>query len=821
MIENMLKDLRYGMRTLLKNPGFTTVAVLSLALGIGVNTTIFSLVNAVLLRPLPVHDPASLVDVYTGDSDYPYVPSSYPDFRDFRDQSTVFDGLVAYQVSFLNLHREEGPSELVFNEVVSGDYFDMLGVEPALGRTFRPEEDSTPGTHPVVVLGHGFWLRAYNGDPGIVGRTIKVNGNTLTVIGVAAEGFAGMWPLLSPDLWTTYAMEVLLNPGGPDPEALERRGSSSVFIKGRLAEGVSVEEAEAQLKTIAARLAEEYPDTNEEETVNILPAGEVSIHPFVDSYVTPVAGLLMGIVGLVLLIACANVANMLLSRASARRHEIAVRLALGAGRWRLVRQLLSESILLGLVGGAAGLLLAYWTTGLLLAFQPPIPLSVALDLGIDVRVLGFTFLAAILTGVIFGLAPAMQATRPELVSALKDGAARGGQSRRKLTLRNFLVVAQVAVSLVLLIAAGLFIRSLRNTQTIDPGFETENIAILGTGMELLGYEEEQSKEYFRQVKQRVENLPGVESVAFSTKVPVGMTVNISTYIIEDYEPPSGDETVGIDTVTVDVEYFRTMGITMARGRAFTDADVEGAPQAVIVNEEFARRYWPGGDPIGKRVWRGDREQPSWEVVGIAADYKVRTVGEDQRPIVHFPYSQRFSNFLYVLVRTSSDPAPMVETVRQEMMALEPDVVFLEAKTMAENMELTTFPIRMGAMLLGVFGLLALGLAAVGLYGVIAYAVSQRTHEIGLRMALGAESATVLRLVIRQGMTLVSIGVFFGLLGATALTWLLSGFLYGIGAVDPLTFGVTSVILLAVALAANLIPARRASSVDPMIALRYE
>ena len=821
MFENLLKDVRYGARMLLKSPAFTVVAVLSLALGMGVNTTIFSIVNAVLLRPLPVLQPDQLVEVYTSDSGgYPYGTSSYPDFRDFRRQSTVFSGMAAQEFTILNLDRPEGPSELIFGEAVSGNFFDLLGVEAAVGRMFAPEEDSTPGTHPVVVLGHGFWQRHFNGDPAAVGQTIKVNGTTVTVIGVAPEEFTGTWPLVALDIWTPMAMQVLLNPGGPDPEYLEARGNRSHFIKARLRPGVTIEEAEAQLKTVMDRLREEFPDRIRDRTVNLLPVSDVRLHPLVDGAIVPVAGLLLGVVGLVLLIACANVANMLLSRASIRRQEIAVRLALGASRWRLVRQLLSESLLLSLAGGALGLLMAYWTTGLILAFQPPIPISVALDLGIDVRVLGFALFAALVTGVVFGLAPALQSSRPDLVAALKEDVARGGRRGRRFGLRNILVVTQVAVSLVLLIAAGLFLRSLSRAQRLDPGFESEGIAIVTTPLELVGYSVDESRVFADELMRHVNAMPDVVAAGLTDRVPVGIGISTTSVRIEGNVVPETEQLPGIDIAKVGPGYFDVFRIPLVAGRAFTGNDDQDAPLVTIVNETFARRYWPGENPIGKRIARGRRGE--WmEVVGVTRDHKVRTLGEDPRPYFHVPFAQSFEPFITAVVRTDGDAAAMVEQTRQLMLMLDSDLVFLEAKTMRENLEIMTFPVRMGAQLLSLFGFLALGLAAVGLYGVIAYVVSQRTHEIGLRMALGAESGDVLKLIVQQGMEIVAVGVLVGLLVAMGMTWLLSSFLYGVSAIDPITFGATSLVLIAVALVANLIPARRAAGVDPLIALRYE
>jgi putative ABC transport system permease protein len=822
MIESLLKDLRYGIRTLLKNPGFTTVAVLSLALGIGVNATIFSLVNAVLLRPVTFAEPERLVEIYTTDSDgYPYSSSSYPDYLDYRDQNTVFSGVIAHTNTLVSHNLEEG-TELLFGEMVTGNYFDVLEVETELGRTFRPEENETPGAHPVVVLSHGFWERRFGADPGVVGQTVRLNGNPFTIIGVAEEEFTGTFPLFTPDFWAPIMMLAQINVFGGDESIFEQRGSRSLFIKARLEPGVSLEEAEAQVATISARLEQEYPDSNENRPGIAVPLTDIRFHPLIDAALTPVAGMLMGVVGLVLLIACANIANMLMARASARRREIAVRLALGGSRLRLIRQLLTESVLLGLAGGALGLLLAYWTTRLIAGFQPPMPIAIAIDLGIDMRVLAFTLAASLATALLFGLAPAMQSSRPDVIAALKDEAARSGLRGRRFGLRNLLVVSQVAVSMVLLVGAGLLLRSLVVAQSIDLGFEDEKVAIVSTNPELLQLSREQTEVYLREVLQRVEALPGAESAALTERIPLGQAIMTMEVHIEGQEPAAEGEGIGVDYSAVGPGYFRTLSIPLVAGREFTYSDDGESPQVVIVNETFARQHWPGESPLGKRISTEGANGPWIEVVGVSRDYKVRTVGEEPRPLVHLPlFQSEHMVFPAVMVRTSGDPAPMVGMIREEMLTLQPNTAFFETKTMAENVGVMLFPVRAGAVLLGIFGFMALGLAAVGLYGVIAYSVARRTHEIGIRMALGARATEVMGLVVRQGMALVLVGVALGLAGGLAVTHLASNFLYGVGALDPLSFIGAALILLLVALVANFIPARRGATVDPMEALRYE
>ncbi len=821
-MDSLLKDLRYAVRMLATNRGFTVVAILSLAFGIGVNTTIFSIVNAVLLRPLNFTEPETLVEVYTSGSDgYPFSTSSYPDFVDYRDQNDVFSALVAHTATPISHNMDDG-SELLFGELVSWNYFELFGVQPEVGRFFLPEEDATPETHPVVVLSHGFWQRHFAADAAVLGSTIRLNGHHYTIVGVAPEEFTGTFPVFQMELWVPLMMFGQAGIGDNSSEMLTRRGSRSLFIKGRMRPGVTLEEVEAQIETISARLEQEYPGSNEGRLASAVRLTDIRFHPFIDGALTPIAGLLMVVVGMVLLIACANVANMLLARASVRRREIAIRLALGARRIRLVRQLLTESILLALAGGLGGLLLTYWTTSLMLSYQPPTPISVTLHLGVDVRVLGFTIIASLLTGVIFGLAPALQSSRPDLITALKDESARAGRTWRRFGLRNLLVVTQVAVSLLLLVAAGLFLRSLINAQSVDVGFEDENVAIVSTNPDLVGLSKDEGRMFLHNVLDRAAALPGAEAVAVADRIPLGQAISTFGVYVEGYEMPEGEEHITVDVTQVSPGYFAALSIPMVSGRDLTDADDEGAPGVVVVNATFARRYWPGENPLGKRISRESAEGPWLEVVGVCEDYKVRTIGEEPRPYLHLAAWQAEQLiFPAVLVRTSGDPAPMVGMLRQEILALEPDMVFFETKTMKENIGLMLFPVRFGAGALAIFGLLALGLAAVGLYGVIAYSVSQRTHEIGIRIALGAESSDVLKLVVGQGMRLVIVGVVVGLAGSVAVTGLASRYRYGVRAIDLMSFAGAALVLMAVGFLANYIPARRGASVDPMEALRYE
>ena len=828
MVEGVLKDLRYGLRVLLQSPGFSLVAILSLGLGIGVNTTIFSLVNEVLLRPLPVTHPNELVEIYTsGPKEFRYGTSSYPDYLDLRDQSKVFTGLLAYCMMPGNLSFE-GKSELIMGEIVSGNYFDVLGVRAAVGRTFLPDEDRTPATHPVAVLGHGFWQRRFGADPTILGQQLKINGVSYTVIGIAPKRFSGTIPGLAPQLWVPMMMRSEVNIAGiqlaeanlTGDTPLQQRGNRWLFLKGRLKPGVSLAQARANLETIMARLQSEYPDSNQDKKPLLLAASQVRFHPMLDRILTPTAAVLMAVVGLVLLIACANVASMLLARASARRREIAVRLTLGATRGRLIRQFLSESILLSVLGGVGGLLLAYWATRLLLTFRPPTT-SITLQLGIDFRVLLFTLSVSLLTGLLFGLAPALQLSRTNLVPALKNETLGSAGRQRRFSLRDLLVAGQLAVSLVLLIGAALLVRSLRAAQETDVGFDPKGLAVMEINLKMHGYSAERGKVFYRELLEKVRALPQVESAALTNRVPLDTGANVEGVYIDGRTDPADRAGQPVYATYVGTDYFKTFGIALLRGRDFSAVDQEDSPRVAIVNQAMARLLWPDSNPMGQRFHLESLDGPSYEIVGVARDYKVHTVGEAPRPYLHLARSQLYSSGTNLVARTRGDAAQLVATLRREMLALDPDLVFLESRTMLDKLAISLFPVRTGATLLAISAILALLLAAVGLYGVIAYSVSRRTREIGIRMALGARSWAVVRLVLRQGLVLALIGIGVGLVLASAASRVLSGLLYGVGAIDPLAFASAALLLLAVALLANYIPARRAARVDPMIALREE
>jgi putative ABC transport system permease protein len=822
-MNDLLRDLRHGLRILWQAKGFTLLATASLALGIGFNTTIFSAVDALLLRPKAGYDLDSLVNVYLSDSSgYPYAASSYPDYRDYRDRTDVFSGIASYQTT-LTRYEENGVNEYLIGEAVSGNFFRVLGIRALLGRTLEPEDDVSPGAHPVVVVSESFWRGRLGGRSEALGGVLRLNGRPYTVVGVLPSEFGGGIPGIGMQFWGPSSMIDHLLPIARDGVSrLERRTSRSLMIKARLLPGTTLAKAQSQMDSVIAALRSEYPEEYRDRAVHLLPSNEVRIHPFVDSALFSAASLLMAVVALVLLIACANVANMLLARATARRSEVALRLALGSSRSRLVRQLLTESVLLSSVGGALGIGVAYVGTKLLLSFKPPIPVPLALDLTLNHRVLLFTVLVSVATGILFGVAPALQSSRPNLIPALKSeqGLAAPGGSR--ISLGNILVVVQVALSLVLLIGAALLLRSAANAQAIDPGFETERIVMASSHLGLHGYDEARGRTFYRSAVERIAALPGVESASLTDKVPLGASVQTETVAAEGREPERPADWPEIDSAVVSPGYFRTMGVPLIQGRDFAPGDDEDSPDVAIVNETAARRLWPAETPLGKRVARGPGSKPKYaEVVAVVRDTKVRTPGEDARPHVYFPFEQNYSPMMYVLARTRQAPETALETVRRELLSMEPSLAFFESGTMRQNLAITLFPVRMGAVLLGVFGGLALLLAAVGLYGVVSYSVSRRTREIGIRMAMGASGWDVEAFVTRQGAAVVLVGVGLGWAAAFFGTRALSSVLYGIASTDVVTFAGTAGILLVVALAANWIPARRAARIHPSTALHYE
>ncbi|MEP7273233.1 MAG: ABC transporter permease, partial [Acidobacteriota bacterium] len=767
--------------------------------------------------------PDEVTAVFTSDfSSGDFGASSYPDYIDFRDRNQSLAGLVAYQPRPFSLNTD-GSSERAFGEIVSGNYFSVLGVNPVLGRGFLPEEDKTPGAHPVVVISHRLWQERYQSDPAIIGRTLKLNATVFTIVGVGKKGYSGLLRGFGGDLWVPAMMMEQVSPGS----GLTERGDRSFMLMGRLKPEVTIEQARADFRLIAEQQFRTWPERwanirNQSRVISLLPENQSRLLP---DFRTPVAifmTLLMAVVGLVLLIACANVANLLLARATTRRKEIAIRLSLGASRGRLIRQLLTESVLLALMGGIAGSLISVWAMRLLSNFRPSVGFPVILDLSPDWRVFAFTFAACLVTGVLFGLAPSLAATRSDLVSSLKDETSMGGASRGRGKLRSALVVVQVALSLLLLICAGLFLRSLLNAGSIDPGFTADNLLTMSMDLSLQGYEEPAGKNFSREMLERVRSLPGIESAALAEYLPLGAGAARRGITIEGYTAQPGESTE-VGSVVVGPGYFDTLRMPLLQGRPFNEGDREGAPGVVMINETFARRYWPGQNPLGKRIQMGSgksNDSPHLEVVGLVRDGKYVTLGEDPIPFFYLNMLQRYQAAPTLIVRTQGDPLSQVAAVRSEISVLDKNLPLTDVQTMRQHLGLALFPARLAGIALGIFGLVALLLAAAGLYGVMAYSVAQRTREIGVRMALGAASTAVLRLVIWHGLKLVLIGMVIGLAAAFAVTHLMTSLLYGVSATDPLTFVVIALLLGLVALGASWIPARRATRVDPMVALRY-
>ena len=821
-METLWQDLKFAIRTMAKSPGFTIVIVLSLALGIGANTTIFTIINAVLLSPLPMERSWELVAAYTTEQNASAVlggtlPVSYLNFRDYRDRNQVFTDMAAYTFGQPISMVTDGEPQQTFVELVTGNYFSLLGVRPIRGRVFGSDDDTKPGANPVVVVSHGAWRRRFGGDPNLVGRTIKLNGLGFTVVGIAPDGFRGVNTLFSPDLWAPLTMyNQLLAP--QLRTWYDERRALLLFVTGRLKPGVTRAQAEANLKTISRSLEQEYPKPNAGRGVTVRPLAEATtLFPGFRQMFVLGGAVLMTVVGLVLLIACANVANLLMARASARRQEVGVRIALGARRSRLIRQLLTESVLLALLGGIVGVVIAAVGRSLIWSMRPPFLAQNFVDLTLDLRVLAFAAAMSVLTGVLFGLIPALQASRADVVSALKEESRSAGPSRRRLSFSNALVVGQVALSLVALAAAGLFVRSLQSANRIDPGFDVDHLAVVTVNPGQAGRSSAQSDEFYRLVTERARGSRVVHSVAWTSVLPLGGGL-FRTIIPEGREHERDGGKVLAVAVTVTPAYFSTTGIQLLRGRDFTEVDRDRSARVAIVNQTLADRFWPNRNAVGKR-FKFYTDDYFHEIVGVVRTSKYNTVGEDPQIAVYTPLAQNMSDVMALIVR-SSNPSGALGTVMSEIRAIDPNVPLTFPSTMHDLVQQSLWPARMAAILLGVLGGLALVLASVGLYGVMAYSVSQRRHEIGVRMALGARRPIVLGMIMMQALRLVSIGLAVGIVGALAVSRLVSRLLFGVSASDPTTFVGVAVILVTVGVVASSIPAFRASRLDPVQALRY-
>jgi putative ABC transport system permease protein len=822
MMNTLLQDVRYGVRMLLKNPGITFVVILALALGIGANTAIFSVVNAVLLRPLPYPEPDGLVFLHERSAVLDEMSISYPNFTDWRNQNHVFEKIGVYNRESYNL-TGFGEAERILTAQASADLFAALRVNAGVGRLFTNEEDQ-PGGTPVVLLSHGLWQRRFGGQMSILNQQLTLNGKSYTVVGVMPQGYA--YP-------SRVEMWVPVGQLSGDPNWKERGNHPGLYGVARLKPGATLAQAEADMENIAANLEKQYPDSNAGNRVRVRPLLEVYV-----SDVRSALWVLFGAVAFVLLIACANIANLLLARATARQKEMAIRSAMGAGRWRIARQLLTESVLLSLVGGVLGLLIARWCIDFILYISPDaIPRS--REIGLDWRVLAFTVGVSFITGILFGLVPSLQAGLVEVHETLKE---TGRGTTRRHWLRSSLVVVEVASTLVLLVGAGLMIRSFYRLQNVNPGFSYARLASFTVSLPEKKYvNEDQIAAFFKQLLENTRTLPGVEAVAAASGLPLGNNGWQTSFLVDGQPRPPRDQTPLMEACTVTPDYFRAMNIPLLRGRYFTDHDnrsflagrdlskldegerlVSGV-NSIIIDEEFARRHWPNEDAVGKRIKMGSDEKPRFlTVVGVVGRVKMEGLSQDSNRVQgYFPFLQLPFSGMTVIIKATGDPDQLIAAARAQVKQVDPDQPIYNIKTMDQIRAESVAAERLNLTLFSIFAGIALVLAIVGIYGVMSYTVTQRTHEIGIRMAIGAQQRDVFRMVMGQGMMLALIGIGIGLLGAFALTRLMATMLFGVTATDPATFAVIPILLATVALVACYLPGRRATKVDPVISLRYE
>ena len=816
-------DFRYALRRLIRARGFTLAASLTIALGVGANSAIFSVINATLLRaPVGVAEPQRLVGLFTSDYSGPrYGSSSFADLDDFGTQGAdVFSGVTGYSPRPAAVGSDDN-LERIAAEVVTDNYFQVLGTRLTLGRGFGPEQRVKSG-EPVAVISHALWQRRFGSDPAVIGKPVRMNAREFTILGVTPPGFAGSLRGLVTDVWVPAALGAYLGMS----DDFTSRGDRSAFVYARLQPGVTIEQARSRMAVVARQLAAAYPQawtdvTRQGRRISVLPEAETRIPPQVRGPALGFAAILMGTVALVLLVCCANVAGLLLARAAGRLKEVGIRISLGASRGRIIRQMLIESVLLAALGGVVGTAASVWAGRALMAVGTPsqIPVPISLDLTLDYRVLWFTLGVTLVTGVIFGLAPALRASRADVVAALKTDTPALRLGGRRFSVHGALVVGQVSLSTLLLVGALLFLRTLRAAAAIDPGFRTDRMLLLDISPRPGEEGKVDPEQVALTARDRIAAIPGVTAVTWASNVPLGLDMGRRGLQVEGYRRREGEDMEFYYSV-VGPQYFETMEVPLVRGRGFTDADRPGAPAVVVVNEAFAKRFWGDADPVGKRISRGGENGPWMEVVGIARDGKYLSITDAPRPFVYYPQLQ-MPDGITMHVRTSGDPRRLVTAVQREVATVAPTWMIERVRTLEEHIGASLLPQRIAAGLLGAFGVVALLLAAVGLYGVVAFAVAQRTREIGIRVALGAQSGEVLGLMLRQGMTLAGIGLLVGVPLAAVVAKLVSGFLVGTGAADPLVFVGAAALLAVVTLVASYVPARRASKVEPMLALRSQ
>ncbi len=820
---NFWRDIQYAFRTLTKNPGFAFIGIVTLALGMAVNTTLFSVVNGFLLRPLPVPHPEQITVLALQQASLPGNRHfSYPDFEDLRDHADSFSDILAFRVSLAELAVDQRADHCVMSRV-SSNYFSSLGVKPAYGRFILPTEGRTPGADPVMVLGYSYWRRRFAADPNVVGKKVEINQHPFTIIGVAPSDFKGTYTALDMDAFVPFSAEMAEDPDNPVEKTWTSRVSRSLTLMGRLKPGVTIKQAQASLNVLAQRISEQHPDTEKGITVQLFPEKLARPEPDPQNPIPAAAIAFMALAGLVMLVACFNIANVLLVRATVRQREMAIRAALGAGHGRLVRQYLTESLLLSLLGGGAGLLLGSWAAGILGSLRLGSELPITFDFHPDATVYLFALAAVLLTGLIVGILPALRAARTNVITVLHEGGRGSSSGPRRQLARNALVVAQVAGSLVLLIVSGLFIRSLDKAQKINLGFNPDHVLNLSVDVAQIGYKEPRGRVVYRDIENRIRALPGVESVAQGFTTPMSLISTGDRLTIENHPLEPGQQPPDVSYNMVTVGYFDTLQISLLRGRKFTDSDREKAPLVAIVNQTMAKKFWPNEDALGRRFSLKGAKGPFIEVVGIVQDGKYQDVTEDPQPYFYVPFEQSYMSIRTIHVRTSVPPETLALQIESQIHELAPDVPVTQVQTMTQSLQGANgfFFFRFGAQITAVMGLLGLILAVVGIYSVVSYAAAQRTQEIGIRVAMGATTRDILRMVLRQGLGVVGIGLALGVVIALAGTQLMGSLIVGIKASDPLTFTVVVLSLTAVALFACWIPARRATRIDPLVALRHE
>lgn len=820
---NFWKDIQYAFRTLTKNPGFAAIGILTLALGMAVNTTLFSVINGFLLRPLPVPHPEQITVLALQQSGIPGAKRfSYPDYQDLRDQSASFSELFAFRISLASIAADQKADHCIISRV-SSNYFSALGVTPAYGRLILPTEGRTPGADPIMVLGYSYWRRRFASDPDIVGKKIDVNGHPFTIVGVAPREFHGTYSVLDMDAYFPFSAETRDVTDDPVQKVWESRIDRGLTLMGRLKPGVTIKQAQASLNVVAERIAQQHPDTEKGITVQLYPEKLARPEPDPDNPVPAASFAFMAMAALVLLVACFNIANVLLVRATVRQREMAIRAALGAGQSRMVRQYLTESLLLSVLGGGAGLLLGSWASGLLGTIHLGTELPIQFDFHPDARVYLFSLGIVLFTGLVVGIMPALRAARTNLISVLHEGGRGSSSGPKRQLARNALVAAQVAGSLVLLIVAGLFVRSLDKAQKISLGFNPDHVLNLSVDVGQIGYKKARGREVYREMESRIRALPGVVSAAQGFTVPMGVMSAGDRVWIKEHPLESGQQPADLSYNQITPGYLDTLQIPLLRGRKFTDADSEKAPAVAIINENMAKKFWPNEDALGRHFSTKGPDGPFIEVVGIVQDGKYQNVTEDPQPYFYLPLDQSYQSLRTFHVRTSVPPETLALQIESQIQELTPSLPITQVQTLTQALQGANgfFFFRFGAQLASTLGVLGLILAVVGIYSVVAYAAAQRTQEIGIRMAMGAEPLDILKMVLRQGLSVVGFGLALGLIIALAGTRLISGLFVGIKPTDPLTFAVVVLLLAAVALFACWIPARRATRIDPLRALRYE